>query len=65
MPIDGQMLLAGTATAAAARIEATLQKAAQRKATTVASLAPLDADPGGEKRWNSVSIDKLAQVDTQ
>jgi hypothetical protein len=59
------MLLVGTATPSAARIEATLQKAAHCKATTVACLAPLDADPGGEKRWNRVSIEELAQLDTQ
>ena len=64
MPIDGQMLLARATTTAAAWIEPALQKAAQRKAATVASVAPLDTDPGGEKRCASVSIE-LAQADTQ
>ena len=64
MPIDGQMLLARATTTAAAWIEPALQKAAQRKAAAVASVAPLDTDPGGEKRYDSVSIE-LAQANTQ
>jgi hypothetical protein len=51
------MLLPGTTTAAATRIDPALQKAAQRQAATVASLTPLHADSGGEKRWDSVSIE--------
>jgi len=64
VPIDGQLLLSGATTTAAAWIEPALQKAAQRKAATVASVAPLDTDPGGEKRYYSVSIE-LAQANTQ
>lgn len=65
MPIDRQMLLTGAPTAAAARIEAALQKTAQRKVTTVGSLPPpLNTNPGGEKRWDSVSIE-LTQANTQ
>jgi hypothetical protein len=58
------VLLTGTPTAAATRVEPTLQEAAQSQTTTVTSSPPLHTDPGGEKRCGSVSIE-LAQANTQ
>lgn len=58
------MLLTGTPTAAATRIEPALQKTAQRHAPPVTTLPPLDTDSGREKRWDSVSIE-LTQANTQ
>jgi len=56
--------LAGTTTAAAARIEPTLQQTAQRESTTVAAATPLDIDTGRKNRRNGVSIE-LTQASTQ
>ena len=58
------MLLAGTATAAAARIEPALQKAAQRKVTAVPYAASIDADAGGKKDGDGVPIEST-QATTQ
>lgn len=64
MPVDWQVLLARTATAAATRMQPALQKAAQGKVTSVPALSSIDSDAGGKKDGDGLPIE-VTQVTTQ
>jgi len=65
VPIDGEVLLVGAATATSTRSQTALQKTAPRKSATVAPSAALDKDVGAESGGAGISIERLAQSNTQ